>query len=281
MLIDICTEACERIFNTATNGLGVKTTYRPIIAMKNEFVYSTLLTTSNKKSYAGMFTAKLGKKLQHPKLDMKGLQISKSNSPKILRNKFQNLLVNKILMPKKVNLIDILNEYQTIENTISKSLHDGKLEYGSPTNVAAIASYDIPERQIGVRGTLVWNELEPNHSIQTPERVKIIKLNCTDENDPRLLQLKINDKKKYDAIIKTVFKNDGTNGTMNMRHFGFTAVALPQDLEKIPDYLIQFIDYDEMINKNLKNANILLKCLSIMCVTDTNKLEHVSSVCLL
>lgn len=222
------------------------------------------MATSSKKSYAGMFTAKLGKKLPKPKLDMKGLQISKAGAPKILRKKFQSLLIDKILMPDKISVIDILKEFNSISNTVSNSLGSGYLDYATPKKVNPAESYAVPQQQGQVRGMLIWNALEPKDAINPPDRCKLVELNCKSPDDPRLKQLKETHPSKYKAIMDTIFKTSETNPNV-LTKYGFTVLSVPLTVEQIPKYLLPFIDVKIMTDKNIQNANKLLESLGIVC----------------
>ena len=60
------------------------------------------------------------------------------------------------------------------------------------------------------------------------------------------------------------------------------ALNIPLGVEKIPEYLMPFIDIKVMVQDNVKNANILLKSLGILC--EKNKetdIEVRSSIVLL
>ena len=271
IFVSLTTDALKKLFWLLTKNLGLVEAARPIINMKSEFVYSRILLTENKKNYAGIVTAELGKLLKKPTLDIKGLPILKKTSvPKVLRKQFTKIVKEDILETEEINVLNILKKYDEVEGMIEESLHNKKTEYLLPKNLEVIETYKTPEQIEAVRGVLIWNALEPENQIIPPEKINIIKLNCKNENDPRLLELKEKYPKKYKAIMERVFNHNQISVKCDISRFGFTCIAMPKSEEKIPDYLLPFIDYRDMVVKNMTPSYILLKSLGIFC-TDNYK----------
>ena len=89
---------------------------------------------------------------------------------------------------------------------------------------------------------------------------------------PEFKNLKDNYPDKYDIIMRVVY-NKGVK-TLPKIHFedkGFGTIAIPKDLEHIPEYLIPFIDQTEMVKLNTAAGNILLGSLGIYCDNSNNK----------
>jgi len=266
IIINITTAVLKQLFWTLTTNMGLVERAKPIISMKQEFLYKRIMLTENKKNYAGIITAELGKILSKPDMDIKGLPILKKTSvPKALRKKFVKIVEEDILKSKEINLKTIINKYDDIEMTIENSIRDGKTEYLLPKNLEIIDTYKDPSTIEAVRATLIWNACEPEDQIIPPEKINLLKLNCTDSNDPRLLALKQTHPDKYNAIMKTVFNIGVTAPRIDISRFGFVCIAVPKSIEKIPDYLIPFIDFKSMVNTNMSASFILLKSLGLYC----------------
>lgn len=294
MFIDISTEALRRIFWVLTTNLGVEDAYKPIINMKNEFVYSKLLTTKNKKHYAGLLLAELGKPINKPaeeRLDIKGLPIRKSVVPKTLRELFTKYLLEEILLPEKIRMSDVLREYNDIVNSVKRSLTNGEATYLIPSKIGVLTEYKFPERMPQVRGTILWNALEPEKTIVPPENVNLIKLktgyalnknkNESDEEynkrlfafldeKPEFKWLKENYPEKYEIILKTVYKKNNPNPSIDFSDKGAAIIAIPKDAE-IPEYLKPLINLEEMIESNTAAGTTMLGALGIYCVKGKRK----------
>lgn len=184
---------------------------------------------------------------------------------KKLRREFTEILQNDILTADKINLKSIIQKYDDIGDEIIRSLKAGETFYLLPKNLELIEGYKEPSTIEPVRGAIIWNALEPENQISPPEKVNLIKLNCYDKNDLRLKNLEATHPDKYAAIMKTVFNEGVANPAVDISRFGFAQIAIPKSIEKIPDYLLEFIDYESMLNNNMSNGYILLESLGIYC----------------
>ena len=178
IFVNVVTEILGKMFWTMTTNLGIPDTHKEIINMKSEFVYKRILLTSNKKNYAGIITSELGKPLSKPSLDIKGLSIKKTTVPKKLRTAFTKVLKEDILQPKEIDLKNIINKYDGLGFDIEKSLQNGYVEYLLPKNVELTSSYKTPDEIEPVRGTIIWNALEPEDTIVPPEKINLLKLDA-------------------------------------------------------------------------------------------------------
>jgi hypothetical protein len=263
MYIDIVTKALDSTMNKITENMGLLEEYKPIINLKNEFVYKRIMLTRNKKSYAGIITSELGKSLKKPVSDIKGLSIRKSSVAKVLRKKFTQILEEDVLKAPKVNLSKIIKKFDELGLEVEQSLRNGETSYLLPKNIENIDGYKDASMQEPVRGALVWNALEPENQIVPPEKVDIIKMKIFDKTDPLLLNLKQTHPDKYNAIMKVVFNEGVDKPNIDISRFGFSVVAVPKSVEKIPSYLLPMIDYQSMVNNNMTNGYIILESLGI------------------
>lgn len=219
--------------------------------------------TPLKHNDAGIITAELGKLLNRPVLDMKGLSLRKTTVPKTLRKQFTQILQKDILESKEVSLKNILDKYAEVEMMVDNSLSKGETEYLLPKNLEVIESYAAPDTIEPVRAVLIWNALEPEDQIIPPEKINMIKLNCTEKDDPRLIELSKTHPDKYRAIMQTVFNEGVSTAKLDISRFGFSCVAIPKGIERVPDYLLPFIDMNEMVNQAMTNGYIILESLGV------------------
>lgn len=299
LFIDVSTEALRRIFWTFTTNLGIENDYKSIINMKNEFVYSKLLTTKNKKHYAGLLLAELGKKINKPaeaRMDIKGLPIRKSVVPKPLREAFTEYLLNDILVPETISMKNIVSKYDHIVQSVKNSLERGEVDYLIPAKVEIVENYKFPERIQQVRGMIAWNALEPDNVIIPPENINIIKLktgiytprivgkkNQPDESlkdywkrlEEFLLQtseykfLKENYPEKFEIIMKVIY-GKGKKSGLDFADKGFAVIAIPKETQ-IPDYIIPLIDFGTMVESNTAAGTTLIGSLGIYCTKGKKK----------
>ena len=55
-----------------------------------------------------------------------------------------------------------------------------------------------------------------------------------------------------------------------LARFGFSLVCVPKNVEKLPDYLIPLLDYNAIINDNVKPGMVLLNSLGVVCTTKSS-----------
>ena len=263
-------------------------------------VYSKLLTTKNKKHYAGLLLAELGKMVNKPaedRMDIKGLPIRKSSVPKDLREKFTDYLLQNILVPDHISMKTIVREYDNIVNSVRDSLVQGECKYLIPSKVELLDSYKFPERMQQVRGVLAWNALEPDTAIVPPDNLNLIKLktgttlpkDISIDNEKyktkaqyyedvenylinqfkEYKDLKESHPDKFDAIMKVIYGKGKKTG-LDLSSYGFAIVAIPKEKE-IPEYLRPFIDYDLMVESNTSAGTTLVGSLGIHCTKGKKK----------
>lgn len=268
LIINIVSEVLRLLMLTITTNMGLLDRAKPIMNLKQEFLYKRILLTRNKKNYAGIITAELGHLLDKPSTDIKGMPaLKKTSMPRALRASFKRIVEDEILNTKTISVKKVIDEYDQLEEEIEKSIRNGEIDYLLPKNIEVIESYKAPDTIEAVRAVLIWNALEPEEVIVPPEKINMIQLNCTDPNDPRLLKMKEDYPDKYNIIMKTVF-NYGVNPEdvkVDISRFGFSCIALPKGIERIPDYIRPFIDYRGMVNYNMSPGFVILESLGIQC----------------
>jgi len=262
--VDVITQVLKKIFWKLTGNMGLLDEFKPLINMKSEYLYKRIMCTRNKKNYSGIITGELGKLLNHPVLDVKGLAIKKTTVPKRLRVKFTEILTEDILDAEHINIREILGKFDALGLEVERSLKAGELGYSLPKSIEQLDSYKNPSTLEQVRGALVWNALERDNQIMPPEKVNLLKLKTADKNHPALIELSIKYPKKYAVIMKTVF-NEGLDKDpeIDISRFGMSVIAVPKGVEQIPEYLRPLIDYRTMVSKNMQNGYIMLESLGI------------------
>jgi hypothetical protein len=263
IFIDIVTVVLEKLFWKVTGNMGIPEEYRKNIAMKSEFLYKRIMTTRNKKSYSGSIIGELGRLLTRPVLDIKGLSIRKTNVPKKLRKQFTEILTDDVLNAEKIDLKSIINKFDLLGQQVEDSLRSGDLEYSLPKSLEQFGNYKDPSTLEPVRGTLIWNALEPEMQIVPPEKVNMLKLKAYDKDSKELQKLKEKYPDKYNIIMKVVFNEGIADPKIDISRFGLSSIAVPKSVTKIPDYLLPMIDYQSMVNNNMTNGYIILESLGI------------------
>jgi DNA polymerase family B len=241
----------ESAYWKLTTELNIPASKRQIINMKNEFFYKRLMTTRNKKSYAGILIMQEGHMFEKPKLDIKGLAIRKVSVNSNVREYFTEMLQEQILKSENISLGQVFGSFMKLQKDIEASLKNGEVTYTQPAKANELESYKNPYQIGPLRGAIIWNELFPEQEIVLPTKVNIIKLNISGLED---IANKI-PMEQYEIIKRTIFDNE------NLAKYGFSILSMPKSAKKIPEWLIPFIDIDTMVNDHVKSGIIMLESL--------------------
>lgn len=231
---------------------------KPIINMKNEFYYSRIMLTRNKKNYGGLVAMQEGNILNEKDLDIKGLAIKKVTVVKEIRDYFKDLLEEDILKPDKISLSKVISKYQKLENRIRESVVKGETIFVKPDKVNLVSTYKTPYQIQAVRGTLLWNHLYPNEEISVPNKINIVKTTLDTIED-------IQNSNIPDDIKNAIFKL--FEEVPELEKYGASVLGIPKTLEQLPDWVVPYIDVDVTVNDNMAPGKILLESLGFKDLT--------------
>lgn len=195
--------------------------------LKQEVICTGLLTTG-KRRYAMYVTNKEGVPVEE--LDMKGLELMKSNMNKLFK-KFGENLIKDILFGKSKEEIDnnIVEFYKSLKTLDPRDL-------GKPTGVKQIFAYHIPARA---------GEMFSSFRLKAPSNTKA----AIRYND--LLKFKKLDK-KYESIIEgdKLFIVNLKQNPYNLETIGIPNAAVPPEIE---EFVKTYIDVEEIFESLLGN----------------------------
>jgi len=210
---------CKSLFNIEPN-----THY---FQLKQEVICAGVLTTG-KRRYAMYVTNKEGVAVEE--LDMKGLELMKSNMNKLFK-KFGEDFIKNILFGKPKPEIDndIITFYKTLKTLDPRSL-------GKPTGVKQIHNYHIPARS---------GDMFSSFRLKAPANTKA----AVRYND--LLRFKKLDK-KYESIIEgdKLFIINLKKNPYNLETIGLPNAQVPPEIE---EFVKTYIDVEEIFDSLLAN----------------------------
>jgi hypothetical protein len=236
----------------------------PLLNLKNEFLYSRIMITPNKKSYAGSLIAQEGHLFEKPKVDIKGLSIKKTKTNVFTREYFQKVLKDDILNAVKINPYEVLGKFSSYQAKIKDSLMDAEITFTSPLKYSGFDYYKNAWQMEVVRGVLLWNDTYPDDSIKAMDNVNMIKLKAFTPQEFNYILKKY----EFDEIEISILENIRELVFQNEKivHFGFDRICMPKTINKIPKWVLPFINVDEIIMHNSRDALILLESLGLKVV---------------
>ena len=267
----ILTKLISKVFYNFMKYSNVPKQKRGLLKMKNEYLYKRMLISPGKKNYVGSIEYKEGKWMDH-KLDVKGLTINKISSNANAGKFFKNIVKEDILESDEIDIPDILSKLQNFQEEMIESLKQGELTYLKPSRVKESRYYDNPLSEQPVRASYIWNELVDDIKIEPPDSVFIIKMisNTLEKMKP----LKDIDPEMYNKIEEKIFNSE----IKTIREKGVYVIAIPRNLDKVPEWIIPFIDVEAIVHDNMKNIIKILMSLGLNPISAKSTEKHFSGI---
>ena len=114
-----------------------------------------------------------------------------------------------------------------------------------------------------------YNSVYQDNPIELPEHVYVLKVNMQRAKDIEPL------KDTYPDVYESLMREIYNNPNKQISSKGLNAFAVPQIAEKMPEWLIQFVDIDTIIEDNTKSFFPVLKSLSLEIInTKSDRLSY-------
>lgn len=193
--------------------------------------------------------------------DIKGLAIKKSNINRQVGNALQTLLHDDILKSKEIDVRQILVKLNDLEESIRDTFRRGETKYLTPTSCKVASSYKNPATIAPFRAAVAWNAAYPNNPIVLPENFNQFKCTITSLED--IAPLYDTHPDIYKRLKEEIFDNE------TFKKYGITYFAIPKNVDKIPEWIIPYVDVDTIINDNLSVFNPVLESLGLKILSNT------------
>ena len=219
-----------------------------------------------KKRYITSIRLREGDMIYPEKLDIKGFEFEKSVTSEFVKEYFESIIVKNIIEPEKPNIRNILRELQGLEKQVVESLKRGEKTYLTPVSVKEEEGYSSDVKggalsQQGFRAVCIWNYIEPDMSMELPTKTDIVKLKVNSLDDLKDLQITHPD--IYNKIATKIYGNRNKY----LAEKGLGVIAIPRTLDKIPDWIIPYIDIDTISNDIIKKFYSVLESLGVETVS--------------
>ena len=224
--------------------------------MKNEFYFSIVLLFPVKKNYIGIQKLDEGKVVPPEKqLAITGRSLGGSSLNEYVSNAMDTLIEEKVLKSPKYNPLDILIGVNNIKKHIVDSILMGDKTFGIYARYNGIAHIKDPDRSTAARASLVWNVLYPQDQLVPGDPIYTFTTNLYGESDLDRIPDKYNDIKE--TLRNKLFHNLILG--MDFGRFGLKTFAMPADgdHQKIPEWIIPFINIEEMVEKHIQPMTAL------------------------
>jgi hypothetical protein len=240
-----------------------------LLIMKNEFLFRNLLLTKGRKNYATIQILQEGNLIpENKQFDVKGMPINKVGVAEETAKALKSMLEFDVLRKSVVDQVDIIKKFATLEKRIYNSISAKNKEFHKPARIKSLSNYEMPMRIQGIKASVAYNAIKSRdeESINLDERntVLIIKTHINLRNVDKIME----SHPEHYIRMEKLLENPEFRGKID-------AVAIPMNIE-IPDWVVPFINYTEIIHDNLRNfpmEEIGLSKMETTDVTHTNVLK--------
>ena len=247
--------------------------FAPFLDLKNEFFYPVFVATETKKRYLTLMKLQEGKVIDPPKIDTHGLDFAKAETSDKVKAFFDSIIKNDIMYADNIDVSAIIHKLKKFEHSIEDSIKAGETEYLGLKSVKPPEAYDEPMSEQGIKAVMAWNIAYPGMQIQLPEKILLIKL--ITEKKKKFEECKnLIPSEIYTNLDKKIFNSNDATIVKN----GLAVIALPQNIEKIPQWIINITDTTTIVYDNVSKFNPILVSLGIVPLKSKASTSHMSNI---
>ena len=216
-----------------------------LLIMKNEFLFKSLLL-KGRKNYASVQVVQEGNIIPEDKqFDIKGMPIAKVGMAESTAKQLSEILEFDILRRDFVDQVELIKKFATIEQIIYNSIKAKEKAYHKPARIKSQSNYEMPFRIQGIKASVAYNSIrepgnEPIINLEERNTILIIKTVINRKNADKIAK----DYPQHYARLLKVLDDKNFKGKIE-------AVAIPMNSE-IPNWVVPFINYTEIIHDNLR-----------------------------
>ena len=261
ILSKVCDVMCYKIGEEANT--EEKERFR--LSMKNEFYFLRMILFAGvKKNYVTLAGLREGKKIpDKDALISVGAKLTSSNLIPEIQERINYIIKEKMLIPLKINPIELWKEVTDLENFIKNEILSGNKYYVLRAKYGGMKQgYANPEGHEIYRGVTIWNRLYPEYKIESGELVFKIKTKIKTKED---VDKYINDPVWKEKVLDLVFDVNGQHkrefNKQDFSSYGLSSICINSATglpEKIPEWIIPAIELDSIVEMHTRSIVDLL-----------------------
>lgn len=267
----LSSKSMAHVLALMTAQLGVVEEDRPLLSMKNEFTFPTFSLTNRSKHYFAYVSAQEGTVFDELDLELKGVALRNSNSPKNIREgsqKFIKDMMTKVMQGEKLSLMDTLSEVASIEREIYDVTVSGRYDYFRTGQVKPADSYKNPGSSPFIHYEL-WEEVfadKYGHAENPP--YTSVKVSVEGDNPTKLKQWldSMDDQVIADKLLRFLHKKGRKD---------LTTILLPEPVLRVtgvPEEIIAGVNTRKLIGDIMEPYYLVLESIGFYVKDDKNSI---------
>ena len=173
----------------------------------------------------------------------------KSSSNEAIRARLKKILFEDILDSEYIDQIQVLRDIAKVEKDIYDSINRGEKIFFKPVKVKSLSSYENPMRIQGIVASVAYNALHQAGTealdLSIRNSIDVVKVDMNPKNIDRIRETFPDVYEKAVAL----FNSEKYFAT------GISSIAIPLN-EPVPEWVLPFIEYAEIINNNISGFPI-------------------------
>lgn len=242
------------------------------INMKNEFYNLTMILTPKKKRYVSYTRLQEGQLIDPPMVKISGLDFIKSTTSDDVKSFFTSIIHDDILNVDEINVSSIIRKIKNFREILRSSFLNGELTYLNLVSAKEPEAYKKPYSQQAIKATIVWNAVEKNRLINLPEKIFIVKMDYKTEK-------RFNDNiDRFGDVANIIRKEIFESPIGEIAKGGITVVGIPQNIDRLPQWVIDTMDIDTMVDDIISKFNPILESLGDITLRTRSGTSHMSNI---
>lgn len=242
------------------------------INMKNEFYNLTMILTPKKKRYVSYTRLQEGQLIDPPMVKISGLDFIKSTTSDDVKSFFTSIIHDDILNVDEINVSSIIRKIKNFREILRSSFLNGELTYLNLVSAKEPEAYKKPYSQQAIKATIVWNAVEKNRLINLPEKIFIVKMDYKTE---KLFNDNID---RFGDVADIIRKEIFESPIGEIAKGGITVVGIPQNIDRLPQWVIDTMDIDTMVDDIISKFNPILESLGDITLRTRSGTSHMSNI---
>ena len=242
------------------------------INMKNEFYNLTMILTPKKKRYVSYTRLQEGQLIDPPMVKISGLDFIKSTTSDDVKSFFTSIIHDDILKVDEINVSSIIRKIKNFREILRNSFLNGELTYLNLVSAKEPEAYKKPYSQQAIKATIVWNAVEKNRLINLPEKIFVVKMDYKTEK-------RFNDNiDRFGDVADIIRKEIFESPIGEIAKGGITVVGIPQNIDRLPQWVIDTMDIDTMVDDIISKFNPILESLGDITLRTRSGTSHMSNI---
>lgn len=259
VLAYLVTKMARELLDRYATDCNVLPRFHKRLNTKNEFYFPKILLANAKKRYIAQIKLKEGKQVN--KIELKGHDFKKAGVNANIEKELMTIIDNDIINDPLINVVQLMKDVSALEQRIRDSIHNRERTYLVRMNCKVAKVYADPYSQGAYTGPLLWNLMYPSNVIMVPDKCDVVFINIPSE---KVLDEKLTPyfPKEADVIRRNIFHG----GIKQFEEKGIKYLALPNDGNKIPEWVMPVIDEERIVTRNSGTFYPVLKALTFITV---------------